>query len=122
LGSSQLAYQDSNLDKHYGGWGDLLSSNYIQQGYTRSNIIDNYSLAVFYAANPGQRNGRYDYPTFTVVAMPMIGPRGNPGLRTFAICDDQVARVATNFHLNIVSNPANTVPTGDSPCEWDPLR
>ncbi|MEO7994092.1 MAG: hypothetical protein ABI743_06805, partial [bacterium] len=34
LGSSQLAYQDGNRDHHYGGWGDLLSSNYIQQGYT----------------------------------------------------------------------------------------
>jgi len=69
-------------------------SDYIGAGYTRGNIIQNYSLwtDVF---NPGSIHSEYNrnyYNTFTAVAFPRI--TRPPGyLSTFAIREDQVLRV-----------------------------
>jgi len=123
LGSSQLAYQDQNLAKNYGSWDNMIEPDYIQRGYSRGNMIDNYSLAVFFADNSASSKARNHFSnsdaSFTVVAVP-LNQRNK--LRTFSICDDQTVRVATNFHLNIVPNHGNSVPIGDDPCSWDPLR
>lgn len=120
LGSSQLAYQQQNRDQNYGSFEQMVATDYIQHGYTRRNIINYYSLAVFYA-HPGKRvNGQLEVPSrFTIIALPQAP---GLGLRTFSISEDQTVRVATDFHLNIVPNRGNEAPTGDDPRHWEPLR
>ena len=119
LGSSELAYRDEVHGRHYGTWDDLVATDYVQKGYTRGNIVDNYSLAVFYIEE-GSSDPWFDrHASFTIVAVPR---RGYDDPRTFAICDDQTVRVATNHHLHIVPNRGNDPPTGDNPCEWDALH
>ncbi|MCG3150908.1 MAG: hypothetical protein GEEBNDBF_00174 [bacterium] len=120
LGSSQLAYQDQNLNRHYGSYAALVAHDYIQHGYTRRNLINLYSLAVFYASPARMVNGQLGEPSrFTIVALPQAP---GLGLRTFSISEDQTVRVATDFSLNIVPNRGNNVPTGDDPRHWEPLR
>ncbi|MEO7994095.1 MAG: prepilin-type N-terminal cleavage/methylation domain-containing protein [bacterium] len=120
LGSSQLAYQDGNLDKTYGSWDNLIATDYVQNGYTRTNMIDNYSMAVFYAARPTLINNQTaSDSTFTIIAIPRSQKNR---LRTFAICDDQTPRVATDYSMGLIANAGNATPTGDSPCSWEPLR
>lgn len=125
LGSSQLAYQDQNLDKNYGNWNAMVATDYVQLGYTRTNMIDNYSLAVFYANPSAQVNGiTASDSSFTIVAV----PRNNRNrLRTFAICDDQTVRVADTGDTVPVqtggNGPGSSISvTGDVPCVWEPLR
>ncbi|HYE78382.1 MAG TPA: prepilin-type N-terminal cleavage/methylation domain-containing protein [bacterium] len=126
LGSSQLAYQDSNLNKDYGTFQNMLDSDYIQKGYTRGNMIDNYSIAVFYRSS-STRVGPYSGAdsTFTIVAVPRSQKNR---LRTFAICDDQTVRVATDGATQVVPANGDTAmptipnPATDNPCDWEPLR
>lgn len=118
LGSTQLAYQDANLNKNYGSWQALNNPNdpYIQQGYTRSNIIDNYSIIVFDVKAAQMMGGvTASDSTFTIVAIPR-SQRNR--LRTFALGDDQTPRVwvgpAGTFDPNNISlNNIN---------QWEPLR
>lgn len=124
LGSSQLAYQDQNLNKDYGTWDNLIFTDYVQKGYSRGNIIDNYSLAIFFANKSQIVNGlTAQDSSFTIVAIPR---NQRNRLRTFAICDDQTVRVATDYALNIQANSGNAAPAGDNPCDinnpWEPLR
>jgi len=125
LGSSQLAYQDQNLDKNYGNWNAMVATDYVQLGYTRTNMIDNYSLAVFYANPSTQVNGiTASDSSFTIVAVPR---NSRNRLRTFAICDDQTVRVADTGDFVPVqtggNGPGATISvTGDLPCVWEPLR
>jgi hypothetical protein len=105
LGSSELAYADTNLNKAYGTWESLQESEYIQKGYTRANIVDNYSLCTFYA----------DQKHFYIIAVP--SPQ-KMKLRTFAISDDQTPRVW-------VGKDSEFSPTDfdfGNPAKWEPLR
>ena len=123
LGSSQLAYQDQNNNKDYGTWNNLIFTDYVQKGYSRGNIIDNYSLAVFYAAKSTQVNNlTAQDSSFTIVAMPR---NQRNRLRTFAICDDQTLRVAILATDQVPTQVNDTTPptvTGTSPCNWDVLH
>jgi len=135
LGSSQLAYQDQNLNKDYGNWNAMVGTDYVQKGYSRTNMIDNYSLAVFYASPSSiVNNAPASDSSFTLVAV----PRNNRNkLRTFAICDDQTVRVATvGFSPGCPTGDCDQVPvqsagngsgatitaTASIPCLWEPLR
>jgi len=107
LGSTQLAYQDQNLNHDYGTWAALtdIRNAYIQQGYTRSNIIDNYSIVVFNVRQSSSLGGMTaNDSAFTIVAVPR-STRNK--LRTFALGDDQTPRVwvgpAADFTLGMNS-------------------
>ena len=91
-GETQLAYQNTNNDRHWGSWDALIKTEYIAQGYSKGNIIENYSLWTSVDnSGPPYYGGRYYY-TFTVVAFPRrTGPPGY--LATFAIREDQCLRV-----------------------------
>lgn len=90
-GETELAYQNTNFDRHWGTWDALIETEYIAQGYSSGNIIENYSLwtsvdnHTHWAGGPG-------YCTFTVVAFPRrTSPPGY--LSTFAIREDELIRV-----------------------------
>ena len=124
LGSTQLAYQDQNLDKNYGTWVALQnpSNNYIQQGYSRANIIDNYSIALFQIVGSAMSGGyTANDSSFTIVALPR-SQRNR--LRTFALGDDQTPRVwvgSTDLIAQINGTPLPTVSLTNI-LEWEPLR
>ena len=119
LGSSQLAYMDGNLDKDYGSWLAMTDADYIQEGYNRSNMIDNYSIAMFYIAVSEDQGGySASDSTFTIVAIPRSQKNR---LRTFGIGDDQTPRVWVG-----TADLAGML-TGDNVrlheiTEWEPLR
>ena len=84
-----IAYQNINNDRHYGTWSNLKKAEYIAQGYTRGNLIENYSVweSVRNVYHPVSRPDS----TFTVIAFPRT--TRPPGyLATFAIREDQVLR------------------------------
>lgn len=123
LGSTQLAYMDGNFAKNYGTWQALADNDYIQEGYNRSNIIDNYSICVFQTTTSWKKsNHGKTYPsTFTIVAIPRSQKNR---LRTFGIGDDQTPRVfvgdSSTFESRLSSHPsaiwfANTD-------MWEPIR
>lgn len=119
LGSSQLAYMDGNLNKDYGTWVAMTDADYIQEGYNRSNMIDNYSIAMFYVAQSFDVGGySASDSTFTIVAIPRSQKNR---LRTFAIGDDQTPRVWVG------DTDLGAMITGDTVRlheieEWEPLR
>lgn len=72
LGSAQLAYQDQNLHNDYGTWLSL-KNGYLNKGYTRSNMIEAYSISVFSVVKSGKLpNGRYDNRSskFQIITVP----------------------------------------------------
>jgi hypothetical protein len=91
LGSSQLAFADA-YDGNYGTWEELQQKEFIQKGYTRTNIIDNYSLVAFDRAKMVKdKEGKVLVPSsFTMIALPRSQKNK---LRTFALGDDQTPRV-----------------------------
>lgn len=116
LTSTQLAFQHDNHGE-FGTWDELLEGDYIDAGYTRSNMIDNYSMCVFdvHPTRRGEKDVIITRSSFTIVAIPR---RQSRKLRTFAICEDERVREwigdpvyfdADNIQLN---NPDN----------WKPLR
>jgi len=123
LGSSQLAYMDGNLNKDYGSWLAMTDTDYIQEGYQRANIIDNYSIAMFYVKtsvlDPNNPQYTASDSTFTIVAIPRSQKNR---LRTFAIGDDQTPRVWISATADL-----GTMLTSDNVrlheiLEWVPLR
>ena len=123
LGSTQLAYQDQNLDKNYGTWVALNdpNNNYIQQGYSRSNIIDNYSIAMFQVRIANMMGGfSASDSSFTIVAIPRSARNK---LRTFALGDDQTPRVYVGTAADLAA--ALAMPGSVSLTNinmWEPLR
>jgi len=115
IGSSQLAYQGTNNNKHYGTFDALKKDLYIAEGYTLGNMIENYSMS-WEASNPyqgtsgGVGGGGIANNKFTVIAYPR-DTRPN-FLNTFAVTDDQVVRVF---------NPGNTSNHWDAVTSWDPI-
>lgn len=123
LGSSQMAYQDQNQRKAFATCHCLTETGYMQVGYNRTNMIENFSIAVWDCSPPTIVGGvTASDATFTLVAV----PRNNRNkLRTFAICDDQTLRVATDYLLDVPANAEGqpVVPTANyDPCSWEPLR
>ena len=120
LGETELAYQYSNNDRHYGSWEALVETEYIARGYHRGSLIENYSLwtAAFNPESWGD-NLAADYPDnkFTAVAFPRI--TRPPGyLSTFAIREDQVLRV---YKPTVGVNPWGA--NGDWGARtWEPIR
>jgi hypothetical protein len=91
LGAAQVQYMDSNRAHDYGSWQSLLENRYIQQGNSRTNMIDNYSICVFETTASGKRRDGRSFPSrFTIVAIPRSQYNR---LRTFAICDEQTPLV-----------------------------
>jgi prepilin-type N-terminal cleavage/methylation domain-containing protein len=123
LGSSQLAYADSNLNKVYGTWDALQSTEYLQKGYSRLNIIDNYSLVVF-QVGASTMVGDFSAAdsSFTVVAVPR-SQRNK--LRTFSLGDDQTPRVfvgTSDQFAAYFADPNNPNVSLKNLDEWEPLR
>jgi prepilin-type N-terminal cleavage/methylation domain-containing protein len=115
IGSSQLAYQGTNNKKFYGTFEALKKDMYIAEGYTLSNMIENYSMS-WTCTNPSGGTGGLGSGQgignnkFTVIAFPRDT---RPGfLNTFAVTEDQTVRVY---------NPTNTANKWDSVTSWDPI-
>ena len=120
-GETQLAYQNTNNDHHWGSWQALKDTDYLARGYHRVNIIENYSLYTntvnvsdLDSLNFG--TGISDN-TFTVVGFPRTTTP--PGyLATFAIREDQVLRVYRPDTPNVLAWGEN----GDLGTRtWDPI-
>ncbi len=125
LGSSQLAYMDGNLKKDYGSWVAMTDSDYIQEGYNRTNMIDNYSIVCFQIAI-SEEIGNTGYTasdsTFTIVAVPRSQKNR---LRTFGICDDQTPRVYVGDDAAweaAVAVPDELAFSLSDITQWEPLR
>ena len=124
LGSSQLAYMDGNLQKDYGSWVAMTHADYIQEGYNRTNMIDNYSILCFQIATSKDDGSGYTAAdsTFTIIAIPRSQKNR---LRTFAIGDDQTPRVFVGTEDAFIA--ATTVPDAltfslSDITQWEPLR
>ena len=97
-GETQLAYQNTNNDHHWGSWDALKLTEYLASGYNRSNIVENYSVWTK-VVNPSDMTSTSGLGgtgvgdnTFTVIAFPRT--TSPPGyLSTFIIREDQVLRV-----------------------------
>ncbi len=93
-GSSQLAYQGLNNNKSYGSFQALKDIQYIAEGYSLGNMIENYSMTWSVSNSPNiydEDSGVIGFNAFTIVAYPRIN---HPGyLLTFGITEDQVVRV-----------------------------
>ena len=92
-GETQEAYSYNNYYNHYGDWDSLVAGHFISEGYTRGNIVKNYSMWTD-VANPSIYGGAsiYARSTFTCVAFPR--PIGPPGyLTTFSIREDRILRM-----------------------------
>ena len=123
LGSAELAYEGMNKCRDYGTLNNLLSTNLVPLGISRGNAIDAYSIAVFFPMRSSVVNGLPAYDSsFTIVAIPR-NQRNH--LRTFAICTDQVVRVATEVSDQVPEQYNDSAPPkvrGSSPTNWEPLR
>jgi len=127
LGSSQLAYCDQNLNKDYGSWGAMMDAEYIQQGYSRTNVIDNYSIAMFMVVTsvPDPNNPRYTASdsSFTIVCVPRSQKNK---LRTFGLNDDQTPRVYIREDDPDGSQLGTQLDAGEVALnvieQWEPLR
>jgi hypothetical protein len=120
LGSCQLAYADSRIEKNYGTWDSLTKTGYVDPVYTRSNIIENYSIAVF---SVGLRSGHGSFTdsTFTIVAIPLSQKHG---LRTFGLGDDQTPVVfigGSHDFETYFSRGLSMIDLGNLEL-WEPLR
>ncbi|MFH1514902.1 MAG: prepilin-type N-terminal cleavage/methylation domain-containing protein [bacterium] len=92
--SAQLAYIDTTQENTYGTFEALQETEFMQSGYTRANLIDNYSIIVFDVDPPTMSYfglPAYD-STFTVIAIPRSQKNR---LRTFGINMTQTIRVYT---------------------------
>jgi hypothetical protein len=112
IGSSQLAYQQTNNGNFFGSFEALKDTLYIAEGYTTSNMIENYSL--YWMVNNIPTVPSEQYPeglisTFTIIAFPR-DTRENY-LKTFAVTTDQQVREYSPWHKSRF----------DSIATWDPI-
>jgi len=116
IGSAELAYFDATIEGTYGTFEAMMSTQLVQPGYSRSSMIDNYSIMLWDVDPPTMTFGglpAYD-SSFTIIAIPR-SQRNR--LRTFGICDDQTLRV----FVGRMENFENTFGLKD-PKWWEPLR
>ncbi len=120
FGETQLAYQNTTEDRHYGTWVELTEAGYLAESYSKENIIDNYILWTSVDDAP-----YYDYytdthynATFTAVAFPRdTRPPGY--LSTFAIREDQVLREYNPVTPNVSAWGENDDFGAKT---WEPIR
>jgi hypothetical protein len=87
---TQLAYQESLKTCNFASWEELTRTNYLAEGYTQGNMIENYSL-LEYVWNDVEGTLGPRANTFTLVAFPRTTDR--PGyLSTFVIREDGILR------------------------------
>jgi len=92
LGSTQLAYSDQNRNHDYGSWISLQKSEYIQLGFSRTDLIEGYSISVFDAFMSSIVDGKTQYNSrFEIVCVP--NQPNIHGLRTFGLCEEQTPLV-----------------------------
>ena len=104
LGTSQQAYMETNSNGNYGNWWSLQRSGYIEEGYNRSDFIENYSISVFNVRNSTMMGGRSAHDSsFTIVAVPN---KHKNQLRTFAIGNNNspVVWIGNRFEWNYNSS------------------
>jgi prepilin-type N-terminal cleavage/methylation domain-containing protein len=116
IGSAELAYQSGNNKKAYGSFDALQASQDIAQGYSLSNMIENYSMSWTvsspYTGTGGNiSNGGIASNKFTVIAWPRDTRRGF--LNTFAVTEEQVVRI-----FNDDPNSGNVLGSVNT---WDPI-
>jgi hypothetical protein len=113
--STELAFQGSTEDHHYGSFDELRNTLYIPEGYTQGNMIEQYSIT-WETSNISTAVSE-DYPfgligSFTIVAWPVPYPnRHTKCLMTFAITEDQIVRVYNPDNENDLSSVKS----------WDPI-
>ena len=91
-GETELAYQNTNNIRHWGTWDNLIETEYIARGYTRGNIIEDYSLWTSVDNSGSFSDSSYYWNTFTLVAFPRkTSPPGY--LATFSLREDLIPRV-----------------------------
>jgi prepilin-type N-terminal cleavage/methylation domain-containing protein len=124
-GETELAYQNTNNDRHWGSWDALIKTEYLAKGYTMGNIIENYSVytnVVNISDVSGGKlgvGGMGDH-TFTVVAFPRkTSPPGY--LATFCIREDEVLRVYRDTTKGVVKWGDGT-PADFGGRTWEPIR
>lgn len=121
-GETELAYQNTNNDRHWGSWDALVETAYLADGYTKGNIIENYSLweSVVNASSSdsGLGSGGIGDNTFTIVAFPyQTSPPGF--LATFCIREDETLRV---YRDNTPGANAWGVNGDYGGLTWEPIR
>lgn len=119
VGTAQISYYNTTQEHTYGTFDTLLNSDYLQSGYTRSSIIDNYSIIVFDVDPPTMTFGglpAYD-STFTVIAIPKSQKNR---LRTFGMNTDQTLRIYAGKDSDFVNSFGNS--SFNSPNIWETLR
>ncbi len=122
-GETELAYQNTNNDRHWGSWDALMTTEYLAKGYTMGNLIENYSLYTM-ESNPSRLGtgtiggtGTGDN-NFTIVAFPRTTTP--PGyLATFLIREDQVLRVYRPETPGVNAWGENGDEGGKT---WEPIR
>ena len=117
-GETELAYQNCNNDRHWGTWDALIETDYLARGYTKGNIIENYSLWTSVDNSGSYYDRGYYWNTFTLVAFPRkTSPPGY--LATFAIREDQTLRVYRDTTYGVKAWGEN----GDfGAMTWEPIR
>ncbi len=112
IGSCQLAYQKTNNGKLYGSFEALKRDQYINEGCTLGNMIDNYTMTwevsnVSTVTTEEMAGGTSS--AFTIIAWPRDT---RPGfLNTFGVTDDQIVRVYNPTNENDLSKVKT----------WDPI-
>ncbi|MFH1676997.1 MAG: hypothetical protein ABIC40_08215, partial [bacterium] len=112
MGSTQLAYQNTNEGKLYGSFEALKREMYIAEGYNEGNMIENYSMT--WQVNNISTMQSEQFPmglmsTFTVIAYPRDTREGY--LSTFGVTDDQKVRKYNPKNKNRYGNVRT----------WDPI-
>jgi hypothetical protein len=94
IAATELAYQEKNANNDYGTWVALNNTNppLIPANYTKSNIIDCYSIAIFKVkpSTLDPKGNSNNDSTFTIIAIPR-STRNK--LVTFAIGEDQIPKL-----------------------------
>jgi hypothetical protein len=84
-----------NRYRDYGTWQSLVKTNLIQQGLTRKNFIEYYSISTFNVCASAKRpDGTSAFnSTFTIVAFPRITRVNEYSMHVYGIGDDQILRI-----------------------------
>ena len=118
FGETEMAYQYTSGEDKFGTFEDLIQTDYLASGYSRGDIIENYSVWIgvynqTFSATPWVYGN-----TFTIVAFPRI--TRPPGyLHTFAIREDQVLRMYNPEHPGINAWGQND---DFGTRTWEPIR
>ena len=106
-GDIQEAYKEANSQGTYASWDELVNYGWVKEGYTRSTMIEQYSVWTSSEMN-----------TFIIVAFPRkTSPPGY--LATFAIREDQILR---EYQPDKHGNKAWGEDEDYTALTWEPVR